>query len=55
VNVDAYQLYLKAQYHRLRNTPDSLANAKECLEQALAIDRRSRRWSVKLAIRWSNI
>ncbi|HXP87830.1 MAG TPA: protein kinase [Bryobacteraceae bacterium] len=38
VNVEAYQLYLKGQYHRWRLTPESLAKAKECFEQALAID-----------------
>ncbi len=38
VNVEAYQLYLKGQYHILRFSPESLAKAKECLEQALAID-----------------
>jgi serine/threonine-protein kinase len=38
VNVEAYQLYLKGQYHRNRLTAESLAKAKECFEQALAID-----------------
>ncbi len=38
VNVEAYQLYLKGQYHRNRITAESLAKAKECFEQALAID-----------------
>jgi TolB-like protein/Tfp pilus assembly protein PilF/tRNA A-37 threonylcarbamoyl transferase component Bud32 len=38
VNVEAYQLYLKGQYHRLRLTPESLAKAKEYFEQASAID-----------------
>jgi tetratricopeptide (TPR) repeat protein len=38
VNVEAYQLYLKGQYHRARLTVESLAKAKECFEQALAID-----------------
>jgi serine/threonine protein kinase/Tfp pilus assembly protein PilF len=38
VNVEAYQLYLKGQYHILRFTPENLAKAKECFEQALAID-----------------
>ncbi len=38
VNVEAYQLYLKGQYHRNRITAESLAKAKEYFEQALAID-----------------
>ena len=38
VNIEAYQHYLKGQYHRVRFTPESLAKAKECFEQALAID-----------------
>jgi eukaryotic-like serine/threonine-protein kinase len=38
VNIEAYQLYLKGQYHILRFTPESVAKAKECFEQALAID-----------------
>ena len=38
VNVEAYQFYLKGQYHRVRYTPESLLKAKECFEQALAID-----------------
>jgi serine/threonine protein kinase/Tfp pilus assembly protein PilF len=38
VNVEAYQNYLKGEYHRLRLTPESLAKAKEFFEQALAID-----------------
>jgi serine/threonine protein kinase/Tfp pilus assembly protein PilF len=38
VNVEAYQLYLKGQYHILRFTPENLTKAKECFEQALAID-----------------
>ena len=38
VNVEAYQNYLKGQYYRARLTPESLAKAKECFEQALAID-----------------
>jgi len=38
VNIEAYQNYLKGQYYRVRFTPDSLAKAKECFEQALAID-----------------
>jgi len=39
VNIEAYQHYLKGQYYRARSTPESLAKAKECFEQALAIDR----------------
>jgi TolB-like protein/Tfp pilus assembly protein PilF len=38
VNIEAYQNYLKGQYHRVRFTPESLAKAKEFFEQALAID-----------------
>jgi len=38
VNIEAYQNYLKGQYHFQRVTPESLAKAKECYEQALAID-----------------
>jgi serine/threonine protein kinase len=38
VNIEAYQLYLKGQYHRFRFTPESVGKAKECFEQALAID-----------------
>jgi serine/threonine protein kinase/Tfp pilus assembly protein PilF len=38
VNVEAYQLYLKGQYHREHPSPASLAKAKELFEQAFAID-----------------
>ena len=38
VNLEAYQLYLKGQYHRVRFTPESMAKAKEFFEQASAID-----------------
>jgi len=38
VNIEAYQNYLKGQYHRARLTPESMANAKDCFIQALAID-----------------
>ena len=38
VNVEAYHLYLKGQYHRVRLTMESLAKAKEYFEQASAID-----------------
>src|SRR5579864_2515192 len=38
VNIEAYQNYLKGQYHFLRFTPESLAKAKEFFEQALSID-----------------
>jgi eukaryotic-like serine/threonine-protein kinase len=38
VNIEAYQHYLKGQYYRVRYTPESLVKAKECFEQALAID-----------------
>jgi eukaryotic-like serine/threonine-protein kinase len=38
VNIEAWQHYLKGEYSRLRQTPESLAQAKEHFEQALAID-----------------
>ena len=38
VHTEAYQWYLKGQYHRAHFTPESLAKAKECFEHALAID-----------------
>jgi serine/threonine-protein kinase len=38
VNIEAWQLCLKGEFHRLRFTPESLAKAKEYFEQALAID-----------------
>ncbi len=38
VNIEAYQHYLKAQYHRFRLTPESLAKAKEFYELALSLD-----------------
>ncbi len=38
VNLEAWQLYLKGEYWRLRNTPEALAKAKECYEQALRIE-----------------
>jgi tetratricopeptide (TPR) repeat protein len=38
VNIEAWQLCLKGEYHRRRFTPESLARAKEYFEQALAID-----------------
>ena len=38
VNIEAYQSYLKGQYHFQRFTPESLAKAKEFFERALAID-----------------
>ena len=38
-DIEAYQNYLRGQYYRVRYTPESLAKAKECFEQALAIDR----------------
>ena len=38
VNVEAYESYLKGHYYRLRFTPKSMAKAKECFDQALAID-----------------
>jgi eukaryotic-like serine/threonine-protein kinase len=38
VNLEAWQHYLKGEYCRLRQTPESLAKAKEHFERALAID-----------------
>jgi TolB-like protein/Tfp pilus assembly protein PilF len=38
VNVEAYQLYLKGHFYRIRLTPESMAKAKEYFEQASAID-----------------
>jgi TolB-like protein/predicted Ser/Thr protein kinase len=38
VNIEAWQLCLKGEYHRLRYTPESLAKAKEYFEQAIAIE-----------------
>jgi eukaryotic-like serine/threonine-protein kinase len=38
VNIEAWQCCLKGHYHTVRLTPESLAKAKECFEQALAID-----------------
>jgi len=38
VSIEAYQYYLKGNYHCFRLTPESLAKAKDCFEQALAID-----------------
>ena len=38
VNIEAYQNYLRGQYHRLRLTPESTSKAKEFFEQALASD-----------------
>jgi serine/threonine protein kinase/Tfp pilus assembly protein PilF len=38
VNIEAYQNYLKGMYYLARPVPESLAKAKECFEQALAID-----------------
>ena len=38
VNIEAYQSYLKGQYYLDRYTPESMARAKECFEQAAAID-----------------
>ena len=40
VNIEAWQCYLKGRYHSYRWTPESLAKAKDCFEQALAIDPR---------------
>jgi serine/threonine protein kinase/Tfp pilus assembly protein PilF len=37
-NVEAYQNYLKGRYYHARLTPESLTKAKECFEQAFAID-----------------
>lgn len=38
VNIEAYQWYLKGNYHCFLFTPGSLAKAKECYERALAVD-----------------
>jgi serine/threonine protein kinase/Tfp pilus assembly protein PilF len=38
VNVEAYQNYLKGQYHGLQFAPESLAKGKDFYQQALAID-----------------
>ena len=38
VNLEAYQYYLKGQYHYWRLTPENYAKAKESFEQALAIE-----------------
>jgi Tfp pilus assembly protein PilF len=38
VTIEAYQNYLKGQYHYLRLAPESLVKAKEFFEHALAID-----------------
>jgi serine/threonine-protein kinase len=38
VKIQAYECYLKGQYHRLHVTPESLAKAKEFFERALALD-----------------
>jgi eukaryotic-like serine/threonine-protein kinase len=38
VNNEAYQNYLKGRYYFSRLTPEGLARAKECFEQALAVD-----------------
>ena len=38
VNIEAWQNYLKGRYHYFRYTLESLAKAKECFEQALAIE-----------------
>ena len=38
MNIEAYQNYLKGQYHYLHLTPESMAKANEFFEQALAID-----------------
>jgi serine/threonine-protein kinase len=37
-NVEAYQLHLRGRFHLLRLTRESLVKARECFEQALAID-----------------
>jgi len=38
VNIEAWQHCLRARHHYFRYTPESLAKAKECYEQALSID-----------------
>ena len=37
-NVAAYEAVLRARYHLNKVTPESMARARECLEQAIAID-----------------
>ena len=37
-NVPAHEAFLKARYFLGKMTPDALARAKECLEQAIALD-----------------
>jgi serine/threonine protein kinase/Tfp pilus assembly protein PilF len=37
-NVEAYNLYLKGRHHQLKLLPEELAKAKECYEQAIALD-----------------
>jgi TolB-like protein len=39
-NLPAYEAYLKARHHVVRMTPESLLRAKECCEQAMALDPR---------------
>ena len=38
VNIEAWQNHLKGQYYLALYTPESMAKAKECFDQALAID-----------------
>lgn len=38
VNIEAWQCFLKGQYHHNRFTPDDLMKAREYFEQAIAID-----------------
>jgi serine/threonine protein kinase/Tfp pilus assembly protein PilF len=47
-NVEAYNLYLKGNYHAGRMTPESLAKAKEYFEQAIALD-------PKYALAWNGL
>jgi len=37
-NLPAYEAYLKAQYHWMKITPESLARSRESYEQAIALD-----------------
>ena len=37
-NLDAYHAVLRARYHLSKVTPESMPRARECLEQAIAID-----------------
>jgi TolB-like protein len=40
MSLDAYQAHLRGRHHLLRLSPDGLARARECFEEALALDPR---------------